>query len=164
LAAGSWCKWCPASSVCPQKTGAAQRALQFDPKDLETLAESMALVSNLQQWIKAVESATLSQLEVGAEVNGWKLVAKRATKKWIDENVVMKKLRRKMKGKVNMVAEKLLSPAQMLKAAKAMDVEIDIEALTHKVSSGNTLAAFDDKRPAAVNPASLAAGLASIEQ
>ena len=162
LAVGEHCRWCPASSVCPERTGAAQRALHFNPDDLETLSANMAMVKELSEWIKAVEATVISQLEVGAGVANWKLVAKRATNKWIDEKEVLKKLRRKMGGKGNMFAEKLLSPAQMLKAAKTIDVEIDIESLTHKISSGSTLAPSDDKRPEAVNPATLAASLATI--
>jgi len=162
LCAGSWCKYCPAASICPEKSGAARWALQFKPEDLAQLSNSMGLIKELSDWIKAVESSVIGQLEVGAEVKGWKLVAKRATNKWIDEAKVLTRLRRKMGGKKHMVIEKLLTPAQMLKAAKKLDVEIDIELLTHKISSGSTLAAADDKRPAVVNPRTLAAGLAAI--
>lgn len=162
LCAGDWCQYCPAAAVCPERTGETQRALQFKPDDLEHLSVNMSRIKNLTAWIKAVESATINQLEVGSDVKGWKLVAKRAMNKWIDEENVITRLRRKMGGKKHMVTEKLLSPAQMQKAAKKLDVEIDIKNLTHKVSSGSTLAAADDKRPAVVNVKTLTAGLASI--
>ena len=162
LCAGGHCKWCPAAAICPEKTGKALWALQYKPDDLEQLSNNMAMVDELSNWIKAVEAAVISQLEVGADVRGWKLVDKRAMTKWRDEALVLKKLARKMHGKKNIMTEKLLSPTQMLKKAKELEVEIDIEPLVHKVVSGTTLAAADDKRDAAVNPRTMAAGLAAI--
>lgn len=163
LGAGPHCKFCPAQPFCPEKTGAALRALQMDAEDLEQLTDSMELVGELKDWISAVEKAAFRQLEVGAEVPGWKLVAKRAMAKWKDEESVVKKLRRHVGGIKNMYKKSLLTPAQMRKLLKAHDKDLDIDDLIVKTSSGNTLAREDDKRPAVLSSEALGKALSSIE-
>ena len=162
LMPGGWCKWCKAASVCPAKTGQLLRVMHMDYEDLETLGHNMELVSEVKAWIKNVEAAVFNQLGAGAEVPGWKLVAKRSTRHWADEEVVVKKLRRRMHGISNIQSTKLLSPNQMEEKAKELGVEIDITDMVTKTSSGTTIAPIDDKREAAPNPKTLAASLASI--
>ena len=162
FATGDHCKWCPAAPLCPAKSGQALKVLQMDVEDLAILGESMDLVALMKAWIKQVEAAVFQQLNAGAEVEGWKLVQKRALNHWLNEEDATKALRRKMKGIKNMTTTKILSPAQMLKAAKAMDVEIDLTPLTTKTSSGNTIAPFTDKRNEVPSPDTLAASLAAI--
>ena len=163
LCPGDHCRFCPAASVCSAKTGDALRALQMDPEDLTTLTESMNMVEGLKQWCAQVEKTAYNQLEVGAEVKGWKLVTKRATERWKDAEVTLKALRRRFKGKRNIVEEKLLSPAQMRKLAKAQGIDLDLSELTEKTSSGTTLAPEDDKREAVLSAAAFGSALASVQ-
>lgn len=159
---GSHCAFCPAAAICPKKTGAALRALQMDPEKLDTLAESLAMVDEIKAWCTTVEATAYAQLDAGAPVPGWKLVPKRATEKWVDEETALKALRRIMGGKKKIVVEKLLTPAQMRKAAKTAGKEVDLTELTVKNSSGNTIAPESDKRDAVPSGKALEAALASI--
>ena len=164
IAAGSHCKFCPASSLCPERSGKALRALRMQPDDLEILHESLELVGELKDWIKAVEAAAFEQLNAGAEVKGWKLVAKRATEKWHPERVdaAIKYLRRRLGGIKNITKTDILSPAQMRKVIKAKKLDIELDSYTMKQSTGTTMAPEDDKRPAVLAGEAMAAALKSL--
>jgi len=160
--AGTHCKFCPAAPVCPQKTGDAQRALLMDPAGLELLATNLKLAASLKDWINDVESAAHSQLEAGGTVKGYKLVLKRANRKWKDAEKTAKMLARKLGGKKNVVEDKIITPAAAEKLAKQMKVELHLETLVESTSSGTTLAKVSDKRPAVLGGAAMEAALASI--
>lgn len=164
LKTGDHCKFCPASAVCPKRTGDAHRALLLDPEDLDLLSENLGLVAQLRDWITAVEQTALTQLERGAPVPGYKLVQKRAMAKWrYNEDTIYKKLSRKLGGKRAMTVAKLVSPAQAKQIAKKKGIAAEvIDDLTVKQSSGFSIAHEDDKRPEAVAPAALGAALAAM--
>jgi hypothetical protein len=162
MAAGPACKFCPAASVCPERTGEAISALRMDPEDLSTLSESLALVKDLREWIASVEQVAHEQLNAGAEVKGWKLVQKRALARWEDEDLVIKTFRRKLGGLSRITSRKLLSPAQMKKLAKTLGKEIDFDEFIVKTSSGTAIAPEDDKRPAVPAAEAIAQALKSL--
>ena len=145
---GEHCRFCPGAALCSGKIKAAEEAMKMDPSDLDILGESMERVADLKAWIKDVETTVFDQLRAGAPVEGWKLVLKRATARWVDEDTVIRKLRRKMGGIAGMTTRKILSPAQMKKKAKEKDLQIDFDAFIVSNSSGETLAPESDKRPA----------------
>lgn len=160
--AGSHCKFCPAIAVCPQKTGAAHRAQLLNPKDLETIRESLKLADELETWIAAVRKTAHEQLEQGATLKGWKLVMKRATRKWNDDTKIAKYLARKLGGRKNVVKEKVITPKQAEDLAKSLDVVLNVEDMITAKSSGTTLAPAADKRTAVIGGAALASALASV--
>ncbi len=158
---GEWCRFCPASSVCPEKTGAAQRALIMNPEDLKTLTASLKLADELKDWITAVETSAHEQLEKGAVIKGWKLVMKRATRKWIDETRAGTYLARRF-GKRNVIIPKLIGVPAAEKLAKASEKALTIDHLIEKKSSGTTLAKASDKRPAVPSANAVAAAVKSL--
>ena len=162
--AGAWCAFCPAEATCPAKTGDAHRALLRSPDSLEMLSENMALVARLKPWLSAVEKAVYESLELGSEIDGWKLVNKLARESWIDEAAALKALRLKAGGKKFIAVDKLMTPAQVRKVLKGRDVEIDFvkTGLTQKKSSGTTIAPESDKREAVLSAAAFGAALASV--
>lgn len=161
---GDHCAFCPAAFKCPAKTGAALEALQFKADDLDKIAWAMDRVENLKAWCADVEKAAYAALEVGQPVPGWKLVAKRASRKWKDEATVIKALRRLVGGKKQLVTEKVLGIGAMEKLLKAKDIDPAVlDDLTVAESSGTTLAPESDKRPAVLSHAAFAAALASIQ-
>ena len=93
LNAGAHCRWCPAAPTCPEKTGAALQALAIDPEKLAILSQSMDLVADLENWLTAVKKLAHERLEQGDTLDGWKLVNKRATRKWVDEAKAEKAIR-----------------------------------------------------------------------
>ncbi len=162
---GAHCRFCPAAALCPARTGMAHRALLMDPADLDKLSEMMELLPRLRDWITSVEQTALQQLERGAPVPGYKLVSKRAVRRWSEpEEVIYKRLARKLGGKKVMTESKILSPAKMEKLAKAkgLDPEAVIEPLVVTQASGYSVAHEDDKRPAVLPASALSAALATL--
>jgi hypothetical protein len=160
---GDHCAFCPAAFKCPAKTGDALRALQYKPEDLATAAEAMNMVDDLKAWCRDVEQVVYNALEVGQSVPGWKLVPKRASRKWIDEAIAIKALRRPLGGLKTITTTKLLGIGAIEKLLKAKKVEFDLDAITVKESSGSTLAPESDSRAAVLPSEALSAALNSIK-
>jgi len=138
---GDWCKWCAAKPICPAQTGAVARALQTKIDALD-ISDQMAALPQLKEWIASVEELALQLLEEQKEVPGYKLVAKRATRKWVDEVQCRLKLS-EMGVNLEDVSE-LKSPAQVEKLLKSKLPDDMIVS----VSTGNTIAPESDSRPA----------------
>jgi hypothetical protein len=148
--AGDHCHYCPAAPTCETKIMQGRSALVIDPLVAATMSEAMSMVDQLEKWCKAVKSATHASLEHGGEVEGWKLVQKRATRQWTDEEAVVDMVRKAKKIKMeDAFSMKLLSVAQLEKVVKAKKLPFDKYALhVASVSTGTTLAPESDKRPA----------------
>ncbi len=159
---GSWCRWCPVAPVCPAKTGVAQRALIMDPKDLGTLTQNLKIVGEMEEWCNAVKTEAHEQLENGAAIKGWKLVMKKANRKWIDPVKAASYLARKLGGKKNVVKESVITPAAAETLAKTQKVKLSLTPMVSAKSSGTTLAVSSDKRAAVLAGPAAAAALASI--
>lgn len=144
--AGAHCKWCPARAVCPIMTGTVERALHTDLKGLDATAIGgyLADAELLQGWINDLEKLALQMLEGNVKVPGWKLVQKRATRKWTDE-IAVKHFLTDYAGGFEMFME-LASPARVEKLLGKKSLP---EGLVQAVSSGTTLASVDDPRPEA---------------
>jgi len=148
LKAGSHCKWCAAKPTCPKMTGAMERALKTDLKAIspELIAAYLGNAVLLEGWIKDLRDLANQMLENSVPVPGYKLVAKRGTRKWRDEAEAKKRL-------IELVAEdevtetSLLSPAQAEKVLKKHKIALP-EDLIVSISSGNTMAEESDPRPA----------------
>ena len=147
---GSHCTWCPAAPYCPEKKLLARSALVLSKDNSEQLAEAMAMVDEVEAWAKAVRKAAHSALDRGGKVEGWKLVAKRASRVWSDAEAVETKIRNAKKIKLTDGFEmKLKSPAKIEKLCKEKGVPFGPFAeMAVMYSSGTTMAAAKDKRPA----------------
>jgi hypothetical protein len=153
--AGDHCKFCPVLGVCPELTRAAQdtaAAVFANKPPAPTREEILRLVTILEPWIDAAKQDAHDALEQGVAINGWKLVQKRATRKWDDSNAVAR-----VGGAFNLTVDDLfgppevLSPAQLLGSKKVKtDPALLAELNKHvvSVSSGTTLAPASDPRPA----------------
>lgn len=147
LANGDHCRWCAAKPVCPKMTGAVDRALksQIEELDVVHIGGYLKNADMLEQWIADLRGLAHQVLESGKEVPGWKLVAKRATRQWVDEEVMCKELFDKLGD--DLYTKKVISPAQAEKILKKQGEKLP-ESLVVAVSSGSTLATVDDPRPA----------------
>lgn len=149
LALGEWCKWCAAKPVCPMMTGEVDRALRTKLKNIDAaaLADALDRVDTIKEWVKSVEALAIYMQEEGVAVPRYKLVQKRATRKWADEkNIVAQLLGLGLTTKDVLVTE-VVSPAQAEKKLKDKDIKLPAELVT-AVSSGTTLAPESDSRPA----------------
>ena len=147
---GSHCVWCPAAPYCPEKKLLARSALVLSKDNSEQLDEAMAMVDEVEAWAKAVRKAAHSALDRGGKVAGWKLVAKRASRVWANAEAVETRIRNAKKLKLTEGFEmKLKSPAKIEKLCKEKGIPFQPFAdMAVMYSSGNTMAAEKDKRPA----------------
>jgi hypothetical protein len=143
LAQGEHCRWCAAKPICPQMTGAVDRAIkqQVINMDVDTLAKYLHTADLLEDWIKDLRALAFGLLEKGADVPGYKIVQKQARRQWVDEANAAKVLGE------DFVESVLLSPAQAEKLLKKRKLTLP-DDLVVSVSSGTTLAPVDDPRPA----------------
>jgi len=162
LAVGDHCRWCAAKPVCPKMTGAVDRALQVQLKeiDVDTLGKYLKNADLLEDWIKDLRGLAMQLLEKSMPVPGYKLVAKRGTRQWIDEDEAVAILG--VAGIDPYKEREVISPAQAEKLLKKSKLTLPPE-LTVSLSSGTTLASEDDPRPAVLQLSGLTAALSKIQ-
>jgi len=148
LNTGDHCRWCAAKPTCPKMTGLVDRSLhaQLDVLNVEQIANYLKKADMLEQWIADVRGLAHQILDAGKPVPGFKLVAKRATRQWADDDQAREYFS-KYAREVVYEPSKLKSPAQMEKALKPFDKKLP-EELVVAVSSGSTLVEDSDPRPA----------------
>ena len=165
LAVGDHCRWCAGKPICPKMTGAVDRALQVQLKeiDVDTLGRYLKNADLLEDWIKDLRGLALQLLEKSLPVPGYKLVQKQARRKWTDESKAKEALL-DMGLKESVVVEtSVMSPAQAEKALKKRWADLP-EGLVKSESSGTTLASEDDPRPAVLQIGSqLSAALSKLQ-
>ena len=151
LKMGDHCRWCPAKAVCPLMTGAVDRALktQVTSLDAGSIGAYLDQADLVEQWLADLRGLAHAMIETGTSVPGWKLVPKRATRQWVDENVAHKSLQEAGLAEDELYVSKLVSPAQAEKALKKTK-QVLPDGLTVAVSSGNTLAPESDPRYSAL--------------
>lgn len=154
LAAGDHCKFCPAAGICPALREIAITRAQDEfvdvvapdltDEDISVLLEKCSLI---EDGIRAIRAEAFNRAQGGAKIPGWKLVAKRAMRKWAGEPDIVK-------GRLafdfglspdQILEEKLRSPAQIEKLLKGDDKKA-LADLVVAESSGVTLARETDRR------------------
>jgi hypothetical protein len=148
------CKWCPAAAAkkCPalEKETHALVAADFsviDPAKYskEQIAEFLAKAPLVEQHISAIREFAYQESLKGEKFPGWKIVEKRARRKWQDESFVANALKDTPGA---FTTPELRSPAQVEKLLGKKKFKV-LEGHIVKESSGYTLAADDDPRPPA---------------
>ena len=144
LESGEHCRWCAAKPTCPKVTGAVDRALKtaLIRVDADKIGEYLAQAELLEAWIDSVRVLAYDMLENDVRVPGFKLVAKRGTRQWVNDEAPIKLLGDKA------YESKLISVAQAEKLIGKKNFPSDVAV---SVSSGSTLAAESDPRPAVLN-------------
>ncbi len=162
LAAGEWCRFCPAYGLCPAARQDAYDAAMYeddgvtllDPEKmtLEQLSEALTRRERIKNWADAVAALGHKVAEGGQQIPGFKLVAKRAIRKWKDAAEAEEHLMLLGHAKTDIYAEpKLQTPAKLerLFPGKNKDErQAAMADLVEKKSSGTNLAPDDDPRPA----------------
>jgi hypothetical protein len=144
MESGEHCRWCAAKPTCPKVTGAVDRALKtaLVRIDADKIGEYLSQAELLEEWIDSVRSLAFEMLENNVRVPGFKLVAKRGTRQWVNDQVAKDLLGDKA------YESKLISVAQAEKLIGKKNFPVDVAV---SVSSGSTLAAESDPRPAVIN-------------
>ena len=149
LTVGDHCRFCPAKPICPQMTGAADRALAttLDNLDAGKISAYLKNADLLETWITSLRELALSMLESGARLPDYNLVAKRAIRQWTDEDKAKVALFALGLEESEVMETSIMSPAKIEKVLKKRKMTLP-DDLVVSVSSGTTLAAESDPRPA----------------
>ena len=142
---GEHCRWCAAKPLCPKMTGAVDRAVkvQLEMLPAATVGAYLANADLLEDWIKDLRALAMTMMENGTKVPGYKLVAKRSVRKWLDESKAADAL---VALGVDPMKQELVSPAQAEKLLKPLKQALP-DDLVASVSSGTTFAPESDPRP-----------------
>lgn len=152
---GDWCRFCPAAVICPELSRNALKSAKADFDDStgtltlpdviapDQLGRTLQAMELLETWIEKTRALAFDVLNKGVNVPGYKLVEKRSIRRWIDAEKTTVEARQEF-GPAAFKVE-LLSPAQLEKIPNAK--EWIAERVT-AVSSGTTMVAESDKRPA----------------
>lgn len=157
---GSHCAFCPAEAICPAKTGELQALARLDVTNPEVIKNlpSYEEIAQIESTIKAIKKLVHEQLEEGVNIPGFKLVNKRASRVYNDQEAVEDVIRRSKKLKKDDAYDfKVKSPAQLEKVCKSKGVDFKktFGEFISSVSSGTTLASENDKREAVIPGAAL---------
>ena len=151
LNVGDHCRYCPAKPICPQMTGAAERALRVQIKDLDPakIGEYLATADLIERWVTDLRELAHQILETGEPVPGYKLVPKRPTRQWVDEETAQQALIDAGVPIDEIFETVMLSPAKVEKLLKKRKLSLPDDIVV-AVSSGTTIAPESDPRPATV--------------
>lgn len=175
LVPGAWCKFCKAAAICPalqdhalKIAGATKRDVlgnltMADPSkyNAQDLAQKLKDLPLVAIWLKGVEQFGHSEAMFGRMPPGFKLVAKRATRKWKDEGEAATALQIAGVDEGDIYETKMRSPAQVETVIPKKERKAVIGELAVAQSSGTSLALVDDPRPA-VDPGA-ALGFEAVE-
>lgn len=159
LVAGDHCRFCPASPTCPERKKVAleQARIEFDVAGviktpvLKTVSSAelggmLGVIDQVETWCKRVREYAYDEATHGRAPEGWKLVDKRANRKWKAEGDTVKGLLGLGVPHEDIYTAKIISPAQADKLVGKKGAE-QLKPLWEKVSSGSTLAPVSDPRP-----------------
>lgn len=145
------CRFCPAAPSCPKVKARAQQLAKaaFEPHQAyepAKLSEALDFLPILEGWAKNVREFAYAEAEKGHVIPGYKLVEKRATRKWRDENEAGAVL-------TPILGDEAWKPVEVITPAAAekllsKDQKNILDQLTVKESSGHTLVHESDKREA----------------
>lgn len=157
---GDHCRYCRRAASCEALRDRAYEVAKrsFDDGHEVTpvgftgaeLAEILEKADLVEGWIKQVRAEASRRLDRGEDVPGFKLVQKRANRKWkTDVDITSELLDYGLERDMILEKPSVLSPAQMEKVLKknGFDPKV-IDGLVTRESSGSTLARQDDARPA----------------
>jgi uncharacterized protein DUF2800 len=136
LALGSWCRFCPAKLVCPAYDGLAKKALQG------SLPITYADAQQLKMLVRAVEEDVFKRLMNGEEVDGAKLVKKRANRVFKEAAPLADTF-----GEDAWEPRKLKSPAEISKLPQGKTFVAEYAFVP---DTGFTVASIDDDKRTAV--------------
>jgi len=147
FAEGEHCKYCPAQPICPLKRGLIE-SIDVTEKDylevitLEDIADMLNETTRLEGYINALRAFAHGRMEAGVKIPGWKLVAKEARLKWIDDVKADKWLGRKGLKAADRRTLKILTPTQ---AKEVLKLDALPASLADAKSSGTNLVPVDHK-------------------
>lgn len=165
VVAGDWCRFCPAQPVCPtvrakrlaaaaEEFGDVGEPIALAPPETlsdEKLGALLREADQIGNYVKAVQEYAHAQAMAGKMPAGFKLVAKRAVRKWRNDDEAKAKL---LALAIEPFEEpKLKSPAKVegqFPGKNKAERQKAMADLVEAKSSGTNLVPSEDPRPAVV--------------
>ena len=154
---GDHCKFCSAKPICPSLRSEAEVAMKAEfalaelpALDQDSIGNLMDKLETIEAWAKGVREFAYQQAKVGRIPTGWKVVPKRAMRRWADPVKALTKFEQEINRNLvrNLLTEpELKSPAQVEKILGSSQKAL-VDSLTVAISSGDTLVPESDKRQA----------------
>lgn len=154
------CRFCPAAAICPALRASALAVVgnKFDAiagYDSAALAKALDSRPVVETWLRSINEFAYAEAVAGRCPPGYKLVQKRATRKYRSEGEAIEVLQTAgVSGSLMFEPRSLKSPAQL---EKLVGKEL-LEPLVIAESSGTALVPEIDKRPAVKTGAAAAFG------
>lgn len=148
--AGEHCRFCKAKADCRARAEANLALARYDFALPPTLTDAdieaiLPLLDELTSWAEDIKAYALTRAVAGKEWYGYKLVAGRSNRKYVNEDAVAKKV---SDAGFNPYEEKLLGITAMTKLLGKNRFEELLEGLIEKPQGKPTLVPESDKRPA----------------
>ena len=160
LSPGLHCKngFCRARAECPAIAGSIVAATadgfeNLDEGDALTLTDKMQMIPMVEDWCKAVRAKVESELFLGHDVPGYKLVqGKKGNRRWTD-NEIVEELMKSMRIKHEYIYDyKLVSPTSIEKYVKEEHIKPKqwekLQEVIVQSEGVPSVAPVTDKRPA----------------
>ena len=152
VAAGDWCRWCPARAVC--RTRAEENlklaAYDFEKSDLLEPFEIGDILTRgeaLERWVADVQEYALQQALQGEHFDGWKLVEGRSVRKYTDDLKVAETLQKAGFPEAALYERKLLGITAMEKLVGKKKLAETLGDLIVKPAGKPARVPESDKRP-----------------
>jgi hypothetical protein len=153
---GAHCRWCVRAGECKALAGLAQleakSAFAVQPDQIvrglsnDELANALDKAELIVSWVNLIRAEASQRADKGDVIPGWKLVPKRANRKWASEEDALDVVL----GIWGLPAEettKILSPAAIERVLKARKIDVNVlKPLVVRESSGSTLVREEDSR------------------
>lgn len=158
--AGKWCKYCKAAFTCEtlRNSNLDVAMAQFDTQGNIILPEPQRLtpaqlgrilesVEALEGWMKSIKTYAEAEAQAGRIPPNFKLVAKRATRSWVNEEAAKGWLKQTFADAELFTEPKLKSPNQIEEeVGKAKATKEGLAKFTQSISSGSKLVMDCDPR------------------
>lgn len=147
---GEHCRFCKAKADCRARAEANLALARYDFALPPTLTDAdieaiLPLLDELTSWAEDIKAYALTRAVAGKEWHGYKLVAGRSNRKYVNEDAVAKKV---SDAGFNPYEEKLLGITAMTKLLGKNRFEELLSSLIEKPQGKPTLVPESDKRPA----------------
>lgn len=161
LKVGPHCRFCPARPDCPALRDEVLKTAQLDFADTppppgtltsEALGKVLDKAELIASWVAAVRAEASARIDHGELVPGWKLVPKRAMRRWSDAQATATLLKQAGLGDADLYDYELRTVAQIEKLVDnilgkgAFKTQFQPTLVTQE-STGSTLVPTDDPRP-----------------
>lgn len=144
--AGSHCEWCPVEPYCTVRREEFMSLKLMTKDNAKALSDALTLLPQLEAYIKSVkDEANRTMIELGAEVPGFKLVAKKELRKFADPFKTAAALTSAGAHDIYS-APSLKTPAQLEKVLKTEGIEFDFTPWLKGPSGELEVAPVSDKR------------------